>query len=235
MNGAVDIETYLTKNDPKLGHLIAIVRAHRGEPMRPPAPTGSPFEALVRAVIYQRISETAGATVYSKLEKIAGGKLTPKRIAELTTARIRTAGLALSKSTYIGNLATWFMDNPKTADRLPSMSDQEIIEALTSISGVGLWTVNVLLVFNLGRLDVAPAPDVIIRRVAQLVYGLGNPALGRFRQREDGTLATLSIYREYVFLAGDQTQDHCRRHQTRPEQVRRSCSAQRNMKSPPRH
>jgi DNA-3-methyladenine glycosylase II len=172
MNGTVDIETYLTKNDSKLGHLIAVVRAHRGEPMRPPAPTGSPFEALVRAVIYQRISESAGATVYSKLEKIAGDKVTPKRIAELTTARIQTAGLALSKSTYIGNLATWFIDNPKTADRLPSMSDEEIIEALTNISGVGLWTANVLLVFNLGRLDVAPAPDVIIRRVAQLVYGL---------------------------------------------------------------
>jgi DNA-3-methyladenine glycosylase II len=172
MNGTVDIETYLTKSDPRLGHLIAMVRAHRGEPMRPPAPTGSPFEALVRAVIYQRISESAGATVYSKLEKIAGGKVTPKRITELTTARIQTAGLALSKSTYIGNLATWFIDNPKTADRLPSMSDEEIIEALTNISGVGLWTANVLLVFNLGRLDVAPAPDVIIRRVAQLVYGL---------------------------------------------------------------
>ena len=172
MNDAVDVETYLAKNDPKLGHLIAIVHAHRGEPMRPPAPTGSPFEALVRAVIYQRISETAGATVYCKLEKIAGGKLTPKRIADLTTARIRTAGLALSKSTYIGNLATWFIDNPTTADRLPSMSDEEIIETLTNISGVGLWTVNVLLVFHLGRLDVAPAPDVIIRRVAQLVYGL---------------------------------------------------------------
>ena len=172
MNGAVDIETYLSNNDPKLGHLIALVRAHRGEPMRPPAPTGSPFEALVRAVVYQRISETAGATVYSKLEKIAGGKLTPKRVADLTTARIRTAGLALSKSTYIGNLATWFIENPKTAERLPSMSDEEIIKALTNISGVGLWTVNVLLVFNLGRLDVAPAPDVIIRRVAQLIYGL---------------------------------------------------------------
>jgi DNA-3-methyladenine glycosylase II len=172
MNGAVDVETYLTNNDPKLGHLIALVRAHRGEPMRPPAPTGSPFEALVRAVVYQRISETAGATVYSKLEKIAGGKLTPKRVADLTTARIRTAGLALSKSTYIGNLATWFIENPKTAEQLPSMSDEEIIKALTNISGVGLWTVNVLLVFNLGRLDVAPAPDVIIRRVAQLIYGL---------------------------------------------------------------
>jgi DNA-3-methyladenine glycosylase II len=172
MNGAVDIETYLSNKDPKLGHLITIVRAHRGEPMRPTTPTSSPFEALVRAVVYQRISESAGATVYSKLEKIVEGRLTPKRVVNLTTARIRTAGLALSKSTYIGNLATWFIENPKTAERLPSMSDEEIIKALTNISGVGLWTVNVLLVFNLGRLDVAPAPDVIIRRVAQLIYGL---------------------------------------------------------------
>jgi DNA-3-methyladenine glycosylase II len=202
MNGAVDVETYLTKNDPRLGHLIAIVRAHRGKPMRPPAPTGSPFEALVRAVIYQRISESAGATVYSKLEKIAGGKLTPKRIAELTTARIQTAGLALSKSTYIGNLATWFIDNPKTADRLPSMSDEEIIGALTNISGVGLWTVNVLLVFNLGRLDVAPAPDVIIRRVAELVYGLETlPSVDFMREKMEHWRPYRSIASMYFWQA----------------------------------
>ena len=172
MNGEVDIESYLSKKDAKLGRVIKLVRARRGEPMRPRASTETSFQALVRAVIYQRVSESAGATVYSRLEEIAGGKLTPTRIGALTTARIRKAGLALSKSTYIQNLATWFDDNPKSAKRLPSMSNEEIVEALTAIPGIGLWTVNVLLVFNLGRLDVAPAPDPIIRRAVQLVYGM---------------------------------------------------------------
>jgi DNA-3-methyladenine glycosylase II len=172
MSDDVDIEAYLSHKDPKLGRVIGMVRAHRGGPMRPPASTETPFQALVRAVIYQRVSETAGATVYSRLEEIAGGKLTSKRIQGLTTARIRKAGLALSKATYIGNLAAWFAANPRTARLIPSMSDEEIVEALTAISGIGLWTVNVLLVFNLGRPDVAPAPDAIIRRIVQKIYDL---------------------------------------------------------------
>jgi DNA-3-methyladenine glycosylase II len=172
MSSTVDIEAYLSRKDPKLGRAIKVVRAHRGEPMRPPASTETPFEALVRAVIYQRVSESAGATVYSRLEEVAGGKLTPKRMGTLTAARIQKAGLALSKATYIRNLTTWFAENPKTAKRIPSMSDEEIVEALTVVSGIGSWTVNVLLVFNLGRLDVAPAPDAIIRRIAQVIYDL---------------------------------------------------------------
>jgi 3-methyladenine DNA glycosylase/8-oxoguanine DNA glycosylase len=172
MNGAVDIEAYLSKKDPRLGRLIVLVRAHTGKPMRPPTSTETTFQALVRAVIYQRVSESAGATVYSRLEEIAGGKLTPKRIARLTTGQVRKAGLALSKTTYIQNLATWFEENPKVAQRLASMPDEEIVDALTAIRGIGLWTVNVLLVFNLGRMDVAPAPDLIIRRIAQVIYGL---------------------------------------------------------------
>src|SRR5262249_2288430 len=105
MSGAVDIEAYLTKKDPKLGRLIRIVRAHKGGLMRPPPAHETPFEALVRAVIYQRVSESAGSTVYSRLEDIVGGRLTPKKLSALTTKKIQAAGLALSKSTYIGNLA----------------------------------------------------------------------------------------------------------------------------------
>src|ERR1700744_60348 len=172
MSADVDIDAYLSRKDPRLGRVIGMVRAHRGKPMRLPISTETPFQALVRAVIYQRVSETAGAAVYSRLEEIAGGKLTSKRIAGLTTAQIRRAGLALSKATYIGNLATWFTDNSRTAKLIPSMSDEEIAEVLTSISGIGLWTVNVLLVFNLGRPDVAPAPDAIIRRAIQTLYDL---------------------------------------------------------------
>jgi DNA-3-methyladenine glycosylase II len=202
MTTRVDIEAYLAKKDPKLGRLIAIVRAYRGEPMRPPAPTGSPFEALVRAVIYQRVTESAGSTVYSRLEEIAGGKLKPECIAELTTSRIRKAGLAVSKSTYIGNLATWFIENPKTAERLPSMSDEEIIEALTNISGIGLWTVNVFLVFNLRRLDVAPASDAIIRRVAQVIYGLETlPSVDFVKERMEHWRPYRSIASMYLWQA----------------------------------
>src|SRR6201986_3883234 len=108
MSADVDIDAYLSRKDPRLGRVIGMVRAHRGKPMRLPVSTETTFQALVRAVIYQRVSEPAGATVYSRLEGVAGGKLTPRRIGALTTRQVRKAGLALSKATYIQNLATWF-------------------------------------------------------------------------------------------------------------------------------
>jgi DNA-3-methyladenine glycosylase II len=172
MNSAIDIENHLSKKDPKLGRVIRLVIAHKGERLRAPPTDETPFQALVRAVIYQRVSASAGATVYARLEELAGGKLTPKRVLALSPARIQNVGLARSKSTYILNLAQWFSANPKEAKRLPSMPNEEIVNALTTIPGIGLWTVNVLLIFNLGRLDVAPAPDLTTRRALQLVYGL---------------------------------------------------------------
>lgn len=172
MNDTVDIERYLSKKDPALGQVIKIVRAARGEPLRPLPSTDSPFQALVRAIIYQRVSEASGSTVFSRLEDIAGGRLTPAKILPLTVARIQKASLAQSKATYIINLAKWFEANPKVAKKLSTMPNEEVIEALTAITGIGLWTVNVFLVFNVGRLDVAPAPDAVIRGIAKIVYGL---------------------------------------------------------------
>jgi DNA-3-methyladenine glycosylase II len=66
-----------------------------------------------------------------------------------------------------------FNANSKVAKKIPLTSDDELVEALTAIPGVGLWTVNVLLVCNFGRLDVAPAPDAAIHRITQIIYGLG--------------------------------------------------------------
>src|SRR3984957_2669298 len=79
MDDTGDIERYLSKKDPSLGRVIKIVRAARGELLRPLPSTDNPFQALVRAVIYQRGSEASGATVFSRLKGIAGGTLTPAK------------------------------------------------------------------------------------------------------------------------------------------------------------
>jgi DNA-3-methyladenine glycosylase II len=203
MDETVDIERYLSKRDSALGHAIKIVRAARGEALRPPRSTDNPFQALVRAVIYQRVSEASGSTVYARLEEIADGKLTPAKILSITVGRIQQAGLAQSKTTYIINLAKWFDANPKIAKKLPAMSDGEVIDALTAIPGIGLWTVNVFLLFNLGRLDVAPAPDAVIRRIAQTVYGLKVPPSVEFvREKMEAWRPYRSIATMYLYQAG---------------------------------
>lgn len=203
MDETVNIERYLSKRDSALGRVIKIVRATRGEPLRPPRSMDNPFQALVRAVIYQRVSEASGSTVYSRLEEIAGGKLAPAKILPLSVKDIRKAGLAQSKATYVLNIAKWFDANPKTGKNLSSMSNEEIISSLTSISGVGLWTVNVVLVFNLGRLDVAPAPDTVIRGIAQTVYGLKVPPSVEFvREKMEAWRPYRSIATMYLYQAG---------------------------------
>jgi 3-methyladenine DNA glycosylase/8-oxoguanine DNA glycosylase len=82
------------------------------------------------------------------------------------------AGLSKAKVQTIRELAEWFATNRKQAKGLPTLSDAEIVETLTALPGIGAWTVNVFLIFNLGRLDVLPAADLGIRRGVQLTYGL---------------------------------------------------------------
>jgi DNA-3-methyladenine glycosylase II len=203
MDDPIDIERYLSKKDPALGRAIRIVLKAKGAPLRPPPSKDNVFQSLVRAVIYQRSSEASGSTVYSRLEKITGGKLTPAKIRSLPAPDIQKAGLARSKATYILNLAEWFNANPRIARKLRSMSDDEVIASLTSISGVGLWTVNVLLVFNLGRLDVAPLPDAVIREIARIVYGLkARPSVAFVKQKMETWRPYRSIATMYLYQAG---------------------------------
>lgn len=172
MTDDVDIERYLTKKDPDLGRAINIVRAARGERLRPQPSVDTPFQSLVRAIIYQRSSETSGRTVFAHLEDIAGGKLTPAKITALGVRDVKKAGLSVAKATYVKNVAVWFAGNAGLAKRLRRMSDEDVYDALKKIEGVGIWSVNVLLVFQFGRLDVAPGPDAVIRALAQKIYGL---------------------------------------------------------------
>ena len=87
-----------------------------------------------------------------------------------------SVGLSKSKSRAVLNLAEWFATNRKTAKTLPDLPDEEVVPALTGIAGIGTWTANVFLIFDLGRLDVMPAADLGIRRGVQLVYGLKDAA-----------------------------------------------------------
>lgn len=177
-----DIEAALSSADPKLGKLIKIVMSKIGKP-RPPFSKASPFEALLRAIIYQRMAGKAAATIYKRLQLLVKGALTPNRIIALSHDRLRAIGLSDSKAKYARNLSEWFNDNRKTAKNLTAMSNDEVIAAFTRIPGIGVWTANVSLIFNLRRLDVVPASDLGIRRGVQLVYGLKSIATPELVQK----------------------------------------------------
>ena len=168
---SLNIESVLAKADPALARAIEAVIARQGPVKLAPSHT-PPFEALVRAVVYQSLSGKVAAAIFTKLKQAIGNTITPVNILATSPASILDAGLSNAKARTIHNLATWFVSNEKQATALPQMADEDIFHTLTGIAGIGAWTVNVLLIFNFGRPDVLPVADIGIRRGVQLIYGL---------------------------------------------------------------
>jgi 3-methyladenine DNA glycosylase/8-oxoguanine DNA glycosylase len=171
----LDFEGELTRVDPALGRVIAAVIGRIGQQRITPSPA-APFEALARAIVYQSVSGKAAAVIFARLKQAMGGTFSPTKILGVTEESITSVGLSKSKSRAVVNLAEWFAANPKMAKALPDLPDEGVVAALTEIAGIGAWTANVFLIFDLGRLDVMPAADLGIRRGVQLVYGLRDVA-----------------------------------------------------------
>lgn len=171
----MDFEGELTKADPALGRVIAAVIGRIGEQRITPS-RAAPFEALVRAIVYQSVSGKAAAVIFARLKRAVGGTVDPAMILAMPEDSIAPVGLSKSKTRTVRNLAEWFAANRKMAKALPELPDEAVIAALTGISGIGAWTANVFLIFGLGRLDVMPAADLGIRRGVQLVYAFKDAA-----------------------------------------------------------
>ena len=169
------VEKKLAAADPPLGRVIEGVVARIGSQVIPPSKT-KPFEALARAIVYQSVSGAAAATIFHRLEDTVGLRFDPKQLLGYLNKGAAASGLSQSKKSALHGLAEWFITNPKQARGLARASDEDIVETLTAISGIGAWTVNVFLIFNLGRENVLPAGDLGIRRGVQLVCGLKVPA-----------------------------------------------------------
>jgi DNA-3-methyladenine glycosylase II len=168
-------EKLLISADPALGRVIAAVSARMGQQAIKPS-KASPFEALVRAVVYQSVSGKSAATIFARLKERLGGNFRPKKVARQSTSALAAAGLSGSKAGTVRELALWFCAHPALARRFKELSDDEIVDSLTRIPGIGLWTVNVFLIFSLARPDVIPASDLGVRRGVQLVCNLKQPA-----------------------------------------------------------
>jgi DNA-3-methyladenine glycosylase II len=165
------VENRLTRADPAIGRVIAAVIARVGLQRIVPS-RALPFEALARAVVYQSISGKTGASIFASLKATVAPPLTPSKILALRPKSLTKVGLSSVKTRTIRELARWFISNPKLASALHRLPDDEVIEHLTAIRGIGTWTANVFLIFSLGRRDVMPAADLGIRRGLQLADDL---------------------------------------------------------------
>jgi len=135
----------------------------------------SPFEALLRAIVYQQLSGKAAATIYSRVKALYPNRrrLRPEDLLETPDETLRAAGMSRAKVAGTKDLAAKTLDGtvPNMA-KLKRLDDEEIIERLIQVRGIGRWTVEMLLIFRLGRPDVFPIDDLGVRRGIQLTYGL---------------------------------------------------------------
>ena len=128
------------------------------------------FEALARSIVFQQLSTKAARTIYGRLEEAAGGKITPEAIQNLSVAEMRRCGLSKQKIGYIRDLAEHVASGMLDFERLPKMSDEEIIETLTDIKGVGVWTAHMFLIFALRRTNILPVGDLGVRTAVMRAY-----------------------------------------------------------------
>lgn len=134
---------------------------------------GSVFQELVAAVIYQQISVKAADSIYNRLKECLGKKaFIPDHILHLSEEQLKSCGLSSQKRKYVKNISSYFKAEGIGDETWGKMDDEEIISKLTSIKGVGIWTVQMLLMFYLERPDVFPSKDLAIQVVMKKIFNL---------------------------------------------------------------
>jgi len=134
-------------------------------------PSPSPFESLLESILYQQLHGKAAATIHRRVREYYGGDPEPRLLLETPDEVLRAAGVSFNKIKALKDLAARALDGTvPTNAAIKKMSDAEIIERLTEVRGIGPWTVEMLLIFRLGRPDVLPATDYGVRKGFALTF-----------------------------------------------------------------
>jgi DNA-3-methyladenine glycosylase II len=155
---------HLKKNDPVLGAIIdrlGIIEI----PFREPT-----FEAMVRSIVFQQLSGKVARVIYERLKVAAGEILSPESILSVSEEQLRKCGLSRQKLNYIRDLASRTLAGEVNFQHLPAMSDKEVIEHLTRVKGIGVWSAQMFLMFALRRENVMPTGDLGIRTAIKKAY-----------------------------------------------------------------
>jgi len=158
---------HLKKADPVMRAIIERVGAYRIEHRDPS------FETLVRSIVYQQLSGRVASVILGRLiALLPSGEVTPEAILKLTPARMRKAGLSKQKTAYIRDLARKTLKGHVKFEALPALPDHEVIEHLTQVKGIGVWTAHMFLIFALRRPDILATGDLGVRVAIRKAYQL---------------------------------------------------------------
>jgi len=161
---------HLSSCDEKLAALIAETAQFQTEMDA----AQSPYEALLESIAYQSISGKAAATIFARIKTLGsnGRPPAPQQMLKLRTSTLRKAGLSGAKVLAMKDLARKTIDGVvPTREQAETMSDAELVERLDSVRGIGAWTVEMFLIFNLGRPDVLPIHDLGVQKGWSVAYG----------------------------------------------------------------
>src|SRR6187401_1936788 len=158
----------LMRRDPVLA---PIIKKHRN---RSPldTPVMDPFSALMRTITGQQISTKAAATIYGRLAAMLPASATPDALLSLSDEQLRQAGMSRQKSAYLRDLATKVNSGELPVHSLHELTDDEVIDAIVKVKGLGRWSAEMFLMFRLRRPDVLPVDDLGIMTAIQRAYGL---------------------------------------------------------------
>lgn len=159
----------LARRDPRLAVVI--------EEAGPPTfawgrPRVTHFEALARSIVFQQLAGRAAAAIHARFLDLFDGAPTPEAVAALPEGRLRPAGLSGAKAAAVRDLAVRFLDGTVAAGRLHRLDDEEVVRELVRVRGIGRWTAEMFLMFQLGRLDVWPVDDLGVRRGFARIHDL---------------------------------------------------------------
>src|SRR5579859_6872420 len=160
----------LAARDEKLKFLIAETQSFQMDPDH----LQSPYEALLEAIAYQSISGKAAATIFARIKALSstGRPPSPQEMLKLRKQALRKAGLSGAKAEAMKDLAKMTIEGVvPTLEEAHKLTDEELVERLTSVRGIGAWTVEMFLIFRLGRPDVLPIHDLDVQKGWSITYG----------------------------------------------------------------
>ena len=166
----------LAASDPTMAALIERVgkidiatRLQRRKEERP----GDAYGALLRAIVGQQLSTKAARTIYLRVLDLFGGTTpSPEQLLEASEEDLRACGLSGRKTEYVRDLASHVLDGELELDRLGELGDEQVIEEIVAVRGLGQWTAEMFLIFHLERPDILSGGDLGIRKAIQIEYGL---------------------------------------------------------------
>jgi DNA-3-methyladenine glycosylase II len=163
----IDAIQYLCKVDSNLEKIIKIIGKYSIKIRN------DPFQSLVESIIYQQLAGRAANAIYNRFINYYGNKqVTPIGILNSPNDNLKKVGLSNRKIDYLKDLASHVYDGRINLEELSKMNDEEIINKLINVKGIGRWTSEMFLIFSLGRQDVLPITDLGVRKAMQKVYSL---------------------------------------------------------------